>query len=47
MTTLKLDIDLISEELYSLILKEFKDQHPAYAVNAITDWEITCIVDED
>ena len=47
MTKLTLDIDLISEELYSLILKEFKEQHPAYAVNNLIDWEVTCVVDED
>ena len=28
MRTIELDIDLISEELYLLLLEEFKKQHP-------------------
>lgn len=38
MRTIKLDIDLISEELYILILEEFKKQHPN--VGDLDNWVI-------
>ena len=45
MKKLRLDIDLISEELYQLILKEFKEQNSSCISNTLTDIEITCIVE--
>lgn len=38
MRTIELDIDLISEELYLLILDEFKNQHPD--VGNLDNWVI-------
>ena len=38
MKTIQLDIDLISEELYLLILKEFKKQYPN--VDDLDNWVI-------
>jgi hypothetical protein len=45
MKKLRLDVDLISEELYNLILKEFKEQNPDCKDNNLDDIEITCIVE--
>ena len=47
MKTLRLDIDLISDELYSLLLKEFKEQNPDHANDNLTDWELTCNVNKN
>jgi len=38
MKTIQLNIDLISEELYLLILEEFKIQHPG--VGNLDNWVI-------
>lgn len=38
MRTIKLNMDLISEELYLLILAEFKNQYPS--VKYFDQWEI-------
>jgi hypothetical protein len=46
MKKLNLDIDLISEELYNLLLKEFKEQNPDCVDNTLTDIEITCVVED-
>lgn len=44
---IKLDIDLISEELYLLIYTEFKIQHPElYDSVNLVEWEITAEVEE-
>ena len=45
MRTIQLDIDLISEELYLLILKEFRKQHPN--VGDLDNWVIKADTDED
>ena len=47
MKKLRLDIDLISEELYKLILEEFKEQNSSCITNTLTDIEITCIVENE
>jgi hypothetical protein len=44
MKTIELDIDLISEELYLLILEEFKNQHPN--VGDLDNWVIKADVEE-
>jgi hypothetical protein len=45
MRTIQLDIDLISEELYLLILEEFKNQHPD--VGDLDNWVIKADTDEE
>ena len=45
MRTIQLDIDLISEELYLLILEEFNKQHPN--VGDLDNWVIKADTDED
>jgi len=45
MRTIELDIDLISEELYLLLLEEFKNQHPD--VGDLDNWVIKADTDED
>lgn len=51
MKTIELDIDLISEELYLLILEEFKKQHPKLKyvgdVGYLDNWVIKADIDED
>ena len=48
MRTIELDIDLISEELYLLLLEEFKKQHPKLKyVGDIDNWVIKADTDED
>ena len=44
---IRLDIDLISEELYKLIIAEFKNQHPYLndSINLV-EWEITAEVEQ-
>jgi hypothetical protein len=44
---IRLDIDLISEELYKLIIAEFKTQHPYLneSINLV-EWEITAEVEQ-
>jgi hypothetical protein len=44
MKTIELDIDLISEELYLLILEEFKNQHPN--VGDLDNWVIKADIEE-
>lgn len=44
---IRLDIDLISEELYQMILEEFQEQHPEIGDATIDDWEITAIAEGD
>ena len=44
---IRLDIDLISEDLYKLIIAEFKTQHPYLndSINLV-EWEITAEVEQ-
>lgn len=44
---IKLDIDLISEELYQMVIAEFKSQYPdlSDSINLV-EWEITAEVEE-
>jgi hypothetical protein len=42
---IRLDIDLISDELYQMLLKEFREQHPEIGDACIDEWEITGIVE--
>ena len=44
---IRLDIDLISEDLYKLIIAEFKAQHPYLndSINLV-EWEITAEVEQ-
>jgi hypothetical protein len=44
---IRLDIDLISEELYKLIIAEFKSQHPYLhdSINLV-EWKITAEVEQ-
>lgn len=44
---IKLDIDLISEELYQLVVTEFRTQHPELSDSInLVEWEITAEVEE-
>lgn len=44
---IKLDIDLISEELYQLVVAEFKSQHPELSDSInLVEWEITAEVEQ-
>lgn len=45
MKTIELDIDLISEELYLLLLEEFRKQHPN--AGDLDNWVIKADTDED
>ena len=45
MRTIELDIDLISEELYLLLLEEFKKQHPS--VGNLDNWVIKADKEEE
>jgi len=45
MKTITLDIDQISEELYQLLLKEIKAQHPQ-VTSPITEWSFTAEVED-
>jgi hypothetical protein len=47
MKKLRLDIDLISESLYQLILEEFKEQNSSFIGNTLTNIEITCNVENE
>lgn len=44
---IRLDIDLISEELYKLIIAEFRTQHPYLneSINLV-EWEVTAEVEQ-
>ena len=44
---IRLDIDLISEDLYKLIIAEFKTQHPYLndSINLV-EWKITAEVEQ-
>jgi len=44
---IRLDIDLISEDLYKLIIAEYKTQHPYLndSINLV-EWEITAEVEQ-
>lgn len=45
--TITLDIDLISEELYKLVIAEFKNQHPYLNDNIhLVEWKITAEVEQ-
>lgn len=41
---IKVDIDLISEECYNFLLKEFRYQ---FGEGYYTDWEITAVREEE
>lgn len=43
--TISLDIDLISEELYQLLLQEFYNQHPEIGNSSLDNWTITADVE--
>jgi hypothetical protein len=43
--TISLDIDLISEELYQLLLQEFYNQHPEIGNSSLDNWSITADVE--
>jgi len=43
--SISLDIDLISEELYQLLLQEFYNQHPEIADSTLDNWTITADVE--
>jgi hypothetical protein len=43
--TISLDIDLISEELYQLLLQEFHNQHPEIGDSSLDNWTITADVE--
>lgn len=43
--TISLDIDLISEELYQLLLQEFYKQHPKIEDSSLDNWTITADVE--
>jgi hypothetical protein len=44
---IRLDIDLISEDLYKLIIAEFRTQHPYLneSINLV-EWEVTAEVEQ-
>ena len=43
--TISLDIDLISEELYQLLLQEFYKQYPEIEDSSLDNWTITADVE--
>jgi hypothetical protein len=43
--SISLDIDLISEELYQLLLNEFYKQHPEIGDSSLDNWTITADVE--
>lgn len=46
-TKIKLDIDLISEELYQMIIAEFRSQHPELSDSInLVEWEVTAEVEQ-
>lgn len=45
MKTVNLDVDLISEELYQLLLQEFYNQHPEVADGSFDNWTISAEVE--